>query len=271
MRQPTGRRVRRALVLALLVAAVQAGAASEEVRSVPTRKGVTQGFLLVRSPKAPTASLILFAGGDGHLALSPPSNIGQLKFNFLVKMRERFANAGFLVAVVDTPSDRGDYWNFRTSKEHAEDMKQVIAALREMAPVPVWLVGTSMGSVSAAGVAGRLAEGPGGPDGLVLTSSVVQTSRTTGETVKTAKLGDIRIPTLIVRHKDDACKFSSPSEATGLYKALAQANPKEILTFEGGTPPKSDPCEAQAQHGYFGIEREVVDAIIQWIRTPHAA
>lgn len=268
MRHSTGRRVGAVLGVALLAVAIQAGAASEEVRSVPTRKGVTQGFLLVRPPKAPTASLILFAGGDGHLALSPPSTINQLKFNFLVKMRERFANAGFLVAVVDTPSDRGDYWNFRTSKEHAEDMKQVIAALREMAPVPVWLVGTSMGSVSAAGVAGRLAAG-GGPDGVVLTSSVTQPSRATGETVRTAQLGDIRVATLIVRHKDDSCRFSSPSDAPVLYKALTQANPKEILTFEGGNPPKSDPCEAQAQHGYFGIEREVVDAIIGWIRAPH--
>jgi predicted alpha/beta-hydrolase family hydrolase len=270
VRQPVGRHAARILAVLLVVAAVQASAATEEVRSVATRKGVTQAFLLVRSPKTPAASVILFAGGDGHLALSPPNEIGQLKTNFLVKMRERFANAGFLVAVIDTPSDRGDYWNFRTSKEHAEDVKQVIAALREMAPVPVWLVGTSMGSVSAAGVAGRLAEGTAGPDGLVLTSSIVQTSRNTGETVKTAKLGDIRIPTLIVRHKDDACKFSSPGEAPSLYKALAQANPKELLTFEGGNPPKPDPCETQAPHGYFGIERDVVDAIIQWIKAPHA-
>jgi hypothetical protein len=271
MRRSLRRPVGGGLMVLLLAASIQAWAASEEVRTVPTRKGVTQGFLLVRPPKPPTASLILFAGGDGRLALSPPNTINQLKFNFLVKMRERFANVGgFLVAVVDTPSDRGDYWNFRTSKEHAEDMKQVIAALREMAPVPVWLVGTSMGSVSAAGVAGRLAEGPGGPDGLVLTSSVVLVSRSTGETVKSAKLGEIRVPTLIVRHKDDQCKYSSPSEATAIYKALAQANPKEILTFEGGNPPKSDACEAQAQHGYFGIEREVVDAIIEWIRSPHA-
>jgi hypothetical protein len=63
---------------------------------------------------------------------------------------------------------------------------------------------------------------------------------------------------------------SSPSEAAALDKALAQATPKEILTFEGGNPPRSDACEAQAQHGYFGIEREVVDAIVAWIRAPYA-
>jgi pimeloyl-ACP methyl ester carboxylesterase len=269
MRRSVGRCVRAVLITLLLIASIQAGAANDEVRTIPTRKGVTQGFLLVRPPGTPTASLILFAGGEGHLALSPPNNIGHQKSNFLVRMRERFARAGFLVAVVDTPSDRVEYWNFRTSKEHAEDMRQVIAALREMAPVPVWLVGTSMGTVSAAGVAGRLAEGPGGPDGLVLTSSVVLVSKASGETVKTAKLGDIRVPTLIVRHKDDQCKISSPSEAPALYKALSHANPKEILTFEGGNPPKSDACEAEAQHGYFGIEPQVVDAIIEWIRTPH--
>ena len=94
-------------------------------------------------------------------------------------------------------------------------------------------------------------------------------SRSTGETVKTPQPGDIRVPTLIVRDKDDQCKFSSPSEADAIYQALSHASPKEILTFEGGNPPKSDACEAQVQHGYFGIERDVVDAIIGWIRAPH--
>jgi hypothetical protein len=88
--------------------------------------------------------------------------------------------------------------------------------------------------------------------------------------VKTVRLGDVRVPTLIVRHKDDGCRFSPPSDAPVLLKALAQANPKEILTFEGGNPPRSEPCEVQAQHGYFDIEPQVVDAIVGWIRAPHA-
>jgi hypothetical protein len=77
----------------------------------------------------------------------------------------------------------------------------------------------------------------------------------------------------VIAAKDDGCRYSPPSEAPSLLKTLtqaSQASPKEILTFEGGGPPRSDPCEPQAPHGYFGIEREVVDAIIQWIRVPHA-
>jgi pimeloyl-ACP methyl ester carboxylesterase len=267
MRHPVGRSVHAVLLVLLLAAATRAGAADEEVRTIPTRKGVTQSFLLVQPPSRPTASLILFSGGDGHLALSAPNKIGESRSNFLVRTRGRFARAGFLVAVVDTPSDRVDDWNFRTSKEHAEDMKQVIAALRGIAPVPVWLVGTSMGTLSAASVAARLSEG--GPDGVVLTSSVTVSTQKIGESVKTVRLGDIRVPTLIVRHKDDSCKSSPPSDAPSILKALTQANPKEILTFEGGGPPKAEPCEALAHHGYIGIEPQVVDAIIEWIHAPH--
>jgi predicted alpha/beta-hydrolase family hydrolase len=268
MSRSPGQRVRAALTVALLAAAPQAGAAGEEVRSTPTRKGVTQSFLLVQPPGPPTASIILFPGGDGRLALSPPDTIGQARSNFLVRTRGRFARAGFLVAVVDTPSDRVDEWNFRSSKEQAEDMKQVIAALRAMAAVPVWVVGTSMGTISAANVAARLTEG--GPDRLVLTSSVTVTTPKIGESVKTVRLGDIHVPTLLVRHKDDTRKSSPPSDAPSVLKGLTQANPKQLLTFEGGGPPKSEPCEALAFHGYIGIEAQVVDAIIEWIRTPHA-
>jgi hypothetical protein len=67
-----------------------------------------------------------------------------------------------LVAIVDPPSDRSSLYGFRITRAHALDIKGVIAYLRQQAPVPVWLVGTSYGTVSAIKVADWLAEG-GGP------------------------------------------------------------------------------------------------------------
>jgi pimeloyl-ACP methyl ester carboxylesterase len=265
VRRTGGRSLGAVLALAVLTPSMAQAAANDEVRSVATRRGVTQGFLLVRPPGSPAAGVILFAGGDGRLGLSP-NGIGQLRGNFLVRTRDRFARAGFLVALVDTPSDRADYWNFRTSSAHVEDVKQVIAALRAMAPVPVWVVGTSMGTLSAANAAARLAEG--GPDGLVLTSTVTQTSRQSGESVRTVRLGEIRVPALIVLRRDDGCRASPPSDAPTVLKALTQSPRKEILTFEDGSPPRSEPCEAMAQHGFLGIETDVVEAIARWIRAP---
>jgi alpha-beta hydrolase superfamily lysophospholipase len=93
-----------------------------------------------------------------------------------VRSRERFVQQGFLVAVIDAPSDRSQgLWDFRTSAAHAEDIKHVILELKRIMDIPVWLIGTSMGTVSATNAAARLNEG--GPDGLVLTSTITKESR----------------------------------------------------------------------------------------------
>ena len=260
----------RAALLAVLLAMgalapSAAPAADEEVRTVPGRPGVTESFLLLRPERAPVATVIIFAGGDGNLALTP-AGVGQLQGNFLVRTRLRWMREGFLVAILDTPSDRPrGMWNFRTSKEHAADVKQAIAAMREIAKVPVWLVGTSMGTLSAANAAARITEG--GPDGIVLTSSVTGTSKVSYETVLHGGLEDIRVPTLVVHHKADTCQASPYSGAESIMKALRRASVKELMTFEGGSPPISSPCEAKAAHGYLGIEAQVVSAIGAWIRA----
>jgi pimeloyl-ACP methyl ester carboxylesterase len=205
-----------------------AGADDEELRTVPTRPGVTESLLLVHPPGRPVASVILLAGGDGVLAL-------------------------------------GSLWNFRTSREHAANLRAAIAALREIAPVPAWLVGTSMGTLSAASGAARLRDG--GPDGIVLTSTVSETSRLSGESVRHVALGDVRVPVLVVHHRHDACRASPYAWAAYLPRALARAPARELLTYDGGDPPISDPCEAESAHGYLGLEPQVVAAIAAWIRA----
>jgi pimeloyl-ACP methyl ester carboxylesterase len=240
-------------------------AAGEELWTIPTRPGVTQPFLLVRPPERTFVSVILFAGGDGRLQLAA-EGVGWGKNNFLVRNRTRFAEQGFLVAVVDTPSGRSQgLWNFRASATHAEDMKQVIAQLKKITPAPVWLIGTSMGTVSAANVAARLKEG--GPDGLILTSTVTKESKQYLESLNSVRLKDIRVPTLFVHHKKDSCSITSLDEISEVMKNLTQAPRVELITFDGGEPPQSEPCEARSYHGFFGIDAEVVSAIVTWIKS----
>lgn len=242
-----------------------APAVDDEVRTVPARPSVTQSVLLLRPEGPPVATVIIFAGGDGVLAMTP-SGPTQLRENFLVRTGPLWVSEGFLVAILDAPSDhpRG-LWNFRTTVEHAADVKQAIAAVREIARVPVWLVGTSMGTLSAANAAARIADG--GPDGVVLTSSVTVTSKASYETVMHGGLENIRVPTLVTHHKDDRCPFSPYSGAQAVVKALKRAPARELLAFDGGGPAISPPCEPKAQHGYLGIEPAVVSAIAAWIRA----
>jgi pimeloyl-ACP methyl ester carboxylesterase len=244
----------------------QRAVATDTLRTIPTRPGVSQPFLLVRPAGRPVAGVLLFAGGHGALNLHAP-RMG-LAGNFLVRNRGRFAAQGLLVAAVDTPSDRPDGLDgFRTTAAHAEDVRAVIEALRTEGAGPVWLVGTSMGTVSAANAAARLA-GAGGPDGLVLTSTVTRQGRERPESVGDVRLKDIRVPTLIVHHRDDACRSTPYADVPSLLRDLTSAPHREVLTFTGGGPPQSGPCEARAAHGYLGLDADVVAAIAKWITTP---
>lgn len=261
-----------AVLLALLVVALTpwpAPAQPQQLRTIPGRAGVTQSFVLLRPSGAPVASVVLFTGGRGGLGLDRGLP-GPRATNFLVRNRYRFAARGLLVAVLDVPSDRKAeaLVGFRTTAEHAADVRALIAALRAEAPVPVWLVGTSMGSVSAANAAARLTDGA--PDGVVLTSSVMGRSREMGESLQDVALDTIRVPVLVVHHRDDGCRASRYADASWAMRRLSAAPKRELLTYTGGDPPQSDPCEPLSPHGYFGLDATVVDAIAAWIAATPA-
>ena len=144
------------IILFCLLCVTELVHAKEELIIIETRQGVTQKFLILE-PDNPVSSVILFAGGHGNLDLSsgaekPIINWG--KNNFLVRVRHEFVQKGFTVAVIDAPCDRkteeGMFGGFRTSGKHMEDIDHVIAFLRKTKDIPVWLVGTSRGTESAA-------------------------------------------------------------------------------------------------------------------------
>src|SRR5258708_8925822 len=64
--------------------------------SIPTPRGATQAFILIK-PDHPVASVILFAGGGGVLGLKTASSEAT---NFLVRSRDKFAAHNFIVAGV---------------------------------------------------------------------------------------------------------------------------------------------------------------------------
>jgi pimeloyl-ACP methyl ester carboxylesterase len=234
---------------------------------IPTRPGVTQRFLLI-APEKPKAAVILFAGGDGGLTLEADGRIPKLAGNFLVRSRQLFADQGLTTVVIDAPSDKQSYPYLsgnRQTHEHVADVKAVIAWLREQAKIPVWLVGTSRGTQSAGFIAAQLPPADGGPDGIVLTASVLRDPRS--RAVPEMALGRVRIPVLVAHHRLDSCRLCLFSDVPLLMDKLTATPRKELMAFDGGIS-VGDPCEARAYHGYNGIEREVIDRIAGWITAP---
>lgn len=236
---------------------------TERVVDVPTRAGVTQRMLVITPPE-PKAAVVLFAGGHGGLQMAVDGRMKWGNGNFLVRSREKLADQGLLVAVVDAPSDRQFepfLSGFRQTKEHTADVKAVVAWLRENAKLPVWLMGTSRGTQSVAYVATELV-GNDSPDGIVLTASILTDRR--GRPVSAMPLSRIRVPVLVVHHEQDGCSACLFADMPLLMNQLKSNPHHELIRFTGGKS-SGDPCEAFAYHGFNGIETEVVRQIARWI------
>jgi hypothetical protein len=235
-------------------------AAAQEIVTLATRDGVTQSFLFL-APAQPAAVAVLFAGSYGTLKLRRED--GQIKFgdgNFLVRSRQSFVDGGIAVAVIDTPSDQpqGMDDRFRLGDQHASDIAAVVAELKKrFANVPVYLVGTSRGSVSAAATGAALG---GGVAGVVLTATVYLAARS-GPGLSGFDYSRINTPVLLVHHTEDACRYTPYREA----RKLGESRRYPLITVKGGLPATSDPCEAFSAHGFLGKEPETVGAIVNWI------
>lgn len=257
-------RLKLAIASALIALASHATAQdTPKVVDIPTRPGVTQR-MIVLSPPEPKAAVVLFAGGHGGLQLSANGTLQWGAGNFLVRTRQQFADQGLTVVVLDAPSDKQSppfLQGQRQKPEHVADVKAVIAWLRQTAPVPVWLVGTSRGTQSVAFLATELA-GADGPDGIVLTSTILKDDK--GRPVPAMPVGKIGVPVLVVHHEQDGCAACSFSDIPALMGKLATTPRSQLISVKGGES-KGDPCEAFAYHGFNGLEREVVQQTAAWI------
>ena len=220
-------------------------------------------------------ALVLLPGGPGYAALDAKGCAGKLKGNSLVRSRELFHRAGFVTALVDAPSDHrgGDgLGGFRMSPQHAEDIGKVIAFLRERTKLPVWLVGTSRGTISAVNAASRLT-GPAAPDGLVLTSPITS-GRVGGykawvaQTVFSAKLDAIRMAVLVVAHAADTCIRTPPSLAGSILARTNGAREQAVIVKGAGSGKgvSVEACEGRSPHGFIGQEAEVAAGIARFVR-----
>jgi hypothetical protein len=142
----------------------------------------------------------------------------------------------------------------------------VVQWARQKYARPVWIVGTSRGTQSAAHAAITLA-GPAAPDGVVLTSTILaHTPRgdNSGRTVAEMDLSRLTMPVLVVHHQQDQCQACPPSLLPALMKKFP-AGRAELKTFAGGQS-QGPECEPYSHHGYNGIEDIVVADIAAWIR-----
>ncbi|HXP75270.1 MAG TPA: alpha/beta hydrolase [Stellaceae bacterium] len=249
---------------AIALAAIGSALAASTV-DLPASGGGKQRVLYLQ-PSNPVAALILFPGGDGVIKLGTdgtPAAGG----NFLVRTRDSWVAQGLAVAIPDVPSSMRGLFNNRTTADYADDIAQIMAYVRTQTKAPIWLVGTSQGTNAAVGGASRLTKGE--IAGIVLTSSLTREGGRPElkETVFAANLAAINVPVLILSHTGDKCNITPPGDDANIKAALKSSPKVDVQMVSGGLAPISPPCEARAEHGFYGIEDSVVAQIANWIKS----
>jgi pimeloyl-ACP methyl ester carboxylesterase len=239
---------------------------SQEIVTLNTRPGVTQTFFITSLPKDPQAVAILFPGSGGFIRIRREEE--SIKFgddNFLVRSRREFIRRGVIAAIVDAPSDqqrnRGMTDEFRKSEQHFTDISAVADNLgKRFSSLPLFLIGTSRGTVSAATLGARF-----GPRiaGVVLSASMFRAagprSREPGSGLSGFDFSTIKTALLFVHHVNDQCSVTPYGDAARL------ADRYPLISVFGGRSPQSDPCEALSAHGFFGKETETIEQIVNWM------
>ena len=253
----------RTIIALMLLLAVPIAVSADEAVKLKTREGVTVRVAIV-APSAPKGVAILFAGGAGKLRIKRDGTIKR-GTNFLVRSRALFAVNGFVALVPDTSSDRkkGDgLRGFRDVIEYLEDLKALVAYARKTYNLPIWLVGTSAGTISVAHGAEKL-KGALRPDGLVFSASITEDS-SHGAHVLNFDIDDYTGPVLISHHQRDDCSVTPPDGVDDIKDKLTKASAVGVQLYDGGEAAGQE-CKAKHYHGFNGIEDKVVGDMTKWM------
>jgi len=231
-------------------------AIAEEIKTINTREDVTISFIKNTPINGIRASVVLFAGGDGDIGIDIKNKTVESD-NFLVRSRGLFAKYGFLVITPDVPSDMDSIKNDRGNTDYRTDISFLIKEIRKQTTKPIWLIGTSRGSIAVGYHAAAL-----DIQGIALTATVTDGSN---DTIFSADLEKIKVPALIVHHENDQCYSSPVYGSKELMVALINSPKKKLLLFRKGESGNSEDCGPISPHGFLGIENRVVGAMSGWM------
>ena len=112
------------------------------------------------------------------------------------------------------------------------DVRKVLEFVKRKADVPVWMVGTSRGTVSVTAAAINM---PDAMAGVVPTSSVVSYKKPGA--VPKQDLAAVTVPVLVFHHSKDACIHCRPDEVPAAFKGFRNAPVKKLIFVDGGGKP----------------------------------
>lgn len=232
-----------------------------------TKTPVFQRAILMTPGKPTDTALLFFRGYPGIARIQTVADkrgnlIGFLRMNLNV-----FQEEGVALVIMDCPTDQwgtrgpdptGCFDNYRSSQEHADDVRSVIAKLRtEHGLSKFYVMGHSFGTISSRWLAKNLgSEIAGSIHSAAMNGS---NPRGYGSSLFGFRYDIVAAPMLHVHNENDACRGTP-------YSTVKDYAGENLVTVRGGIP-EGDPCGGSHLHSYRGREEVVVRSILAWIKT----
>jgi pimeloyl-ACP methyl ester carboxylesterase len=218
--------------------------------------------VLYAAPTPARAAIVMLPGGTGEVGIGDEGDLDHEK-NFVLRTRAQWLKRGYAVIIPDAPGGR-NMRGERSSPEFADLVRDLVRFAHSKVAGPVFLLGTSQGTIAAMNGASQLSKGQ--ITGVVLTESVSRPGRKSRETVFDAAPDRVAVPVLVVANRDSRCRVAPASDARRVADAMTHSPEVKVLYLRGGELRSTD-CGSQSPHGYWGIEDAVVDAIATWLDT----
>jgi hypothetical protein len=219
---------------------------------------------LDRAPKSSGKVLLLYRGYPGIAKIE--GSEGRVKFmsgqEHFEEMIPAMLKAGISTVTLDCPSDQQSACrdSYRSSTQHADDVRALLKVLRQMGFTEFHLMGHSYGGVSSHWLSLHLGED---------FKSVIHSATQSGspplfnadlaKSMKDFPHDAVKTEVLYLHHLNDQCYLTPYSYAK------ANAKPNRLVTVMGGD--RSGPtCGAGSFHSYLGRRAEVADALVRWVR-----
>lgn len=226
-----------------------------------------------RGVDAPTHLAVLLPGypsvvrpvmGEGFMASSA------LTGNFLIRARRHLSDDRIATLIVDCRSDATTPCSaaYQASPQRQQDVQRLIDEVRRQLPSieSVWLVGTSMGTISSAFMA---MHAPDAYAGAIHTAGITE-PYAMGSYFEMARINLRRVGRaahFIVHHRHDPCSLTTWMGAQRWSREFEAP----LLTVTGGSGFTGASCMAHTEHGFKGREFDVMRAIAQIIVTGRMA
>ena len=254
-------------------AATQTVGLNEEIVSVDLsgdRKQVGV-YSTSSSSKNPTRLAVLLPGYPSVVRPVVENGVmtnSRLSGNFLIRSRQFLVDETIASLIVDCPSDSGDLCTstYQASKERQEDVDKLITEVKRRTPSisEVWLIGTSMGTISSSYMP---IHNPSGYAGAIHTASITEPyARNSYRELGGFDYKKTAVPQFFVHHAADPCFLTTYAGA----KSITDKYKIPLITVTGGSDFKGDACKAFTEHGFRGKEKDVMRNIGVIIKTGRA-